>query len=112
MENYIAHHRNVDRVLEGARAAQSIGDLALGEWRKYGPYAVTVNDGILNVDVLRASKGEPLLMGIALYSVPGSQPNQAPQVTVTSPVSGTAFVSGATVAMTAAASDSDGSTRK
>jgi hypothetical protein len=113
IENYIANYRSFDIKLEGATAALGIGDLPLGEWRKYGPYTATVNDGALTMDVLRGSKGNPSLMGIAIYSLPGTaKPNQAPQVTLTSPAGGGAFAAGSTITMTAAASDTDGTVSK
>ena len=113
IENYIANYRSFDIKLEGTTVAMGIGDLPLGAWRKYGPYSATVNDGALNMDVLRGSKGNPSLMGIAIYSLPGAaKPNQAPQAALTSPAGGATFAVGSTVTMTAAASDTDGTVSK
>ncbi|GLX67043.1 hypothetical protein [Paenibacillus glycanilyticus] len=68
LENYQSNFRNEDVKLEGTTAATGIGDLALGSWAKYGPYNVTVSDGVLNIDILRSSKGDPQIAGVAIYS--------------------------------------------
>jgi hypothetical protein len=75
LENYRSNYRSFDIRMEGMPTASAIGDLTLGEWRKYGPYSVTVADGMLNVDVLRGAKGDPCLAGMAIYSdSPGAAP--------------------------------------
>jgi len=69
IENYQSNFRNMDVKLEGVTVAQAIGDLPLGSWKKYGPFTTTIKDGVLNIDVLRNSKGDPGLAGIAIYSL-------------------------------------------
>ena len=112
IENFKANSRSIDLKLEGAIAAQAIGDLPYGTWKKYGPYTTTVSDGVLNMDVLRGTKGDPGLVGIAIYSVPSTLANQPPQVALTSPSAGATFTTGATVSVSAGASDADGSVSK
>lgn len=125
IENYISNFRNIDLRLEGVTAVSGIADLPLGAWKKYGPYTTTVSDGTLNIDVLRGTKGDPGLTGIAIYSLSGttsvtgsgtgSSPppsNQAPSVGVTSPVSGSTSTAPASVTLSASASDPDGSITK
>lgn len=67
MENYQSNFRAFNVVLEGSTVATSIGTLAKNSWKKYGPYAATVSDGQLNIQ-LNSSKGNPGIMGIAIYS--------------------------------------------
>ena len=69
VENFGSNYRNMDLKLEGVTAAQGIGDLPYGSWKKYGPFTTKVSDGVLNMDVLRGTKGDPGLVGIAIYSV-------------------------------------------
>ncbi|QHW33743.1 hypothetical protein GZH47_25045 [Paenibacillus rhizovicinus] len=80
IENYQSNFRNEDVKLEGTTVATGIGDLALGSWAKYGPYSVTVSDGTLNIDILRSTKGDPQMTGVAIYSTGGgtSSDTQAP----------------------------------
>jgi hypothetical protein len=68
IENYQSNYRNTDIKLEGTTVATAIGDLPYGTWSKYGPYSVTVSDGVLNIDVLKNSKGDPWITGLAIYS--------------------------------------------
>ena len=69
IENLASNSRNLDLKLEGVFAARGIADLPYGTWRKYGPYTTTVANGVLNIDVLRGTKGDPGLAGIAIYAV-------------------------------------------
>jgi hypothetical protein len=69
VENHQDEFRDVTLRAEGAIVASGIGSLKHGEWRKYGPYRVPVQDGRLDLDVLRSTKGDPLLAGLALFRV-------------------------------------------
>ncbi|MBM7569234.1 fibronectin type III domain-containing protein [Paenibacillus sacheonensis] len=71
IENYAANYRSFNVNLEGASATSSpIGSLALGSWVRYGPYAATVGDGVLDMDVLKVT-GDPHLMGMEIWSTGG-----------------------------------------
>jgi lysophospholipase L1-like esterase len=80
IENGIAHFRDVDARLEGVTAATGLGDLPKGDWRKYGPYPVNVTDGVLDLDILRHTKGDPSLYGFAIFTINGT--NTAPLISV------------------------------
>ena len=47
---------------------------------RYGPYAVTVADGVLNFDMIRIS-GDPFLSSIEIWSVTSSTPSPTPPPT-------------------------------
>ncbi len=63
--------------MEGAAVASAIWDMALGAWQRYGPYAVTVSDGDLDVELVRLS-GDPHVMGMAVFSAGSSPPPPPP----------------------------------
>jgi chitodextrinase len=66
-ENYKPHFRSFHVKLEGKQVTTNpIGLIPLNEWRKYGPYAVTVSDGVLNMELVRVT-GDPGLAGMAIY---------------------------------------------
>jgi hypothetical protein len=67
MENHQSNYRRFDVKIEGAAVASGIGDLALGAWRKYGPYRTTVGDGRLDVELVKVA-GDPHVMGLAIVS--------------------------------------------
>jgi len=67
LENHQSNFRSFDVRLEGATAAQGIGTLPYGTWSKYGPYSVTVGDGVLSIDLVR-NFGDPHLMGLVIQS--------------------------------------------
>jgi hypothetical protein len=67
VENYRDNFRSFDLKLEGRTAAANLGELPLGHWRKYGPYPVTVTDGVLNIEVHKR-RGDPLLCGLAIHA--------------------------------------------
>jgi len=71
LENYQSNFRDNDVRLEGVQVATAIGDLPLGRWAKYGPYETTVADGVLDIDILRHSKGDPCMAGLAIHRVAG-----------------------------------------
>ncbi len=67
VENYTSNFRKYDVVMEGVTKAVGVGEMALGTWTKYGPYTVTITDGLLNIDLVRI-KGDPLLCGLSIYA--------------------------------------------
>ncbi|MFN3650787.1 MAG: Ig-like domain-containing protein [Armatimonadota bacterium] len=106
VENNADFYRDVTVELEGTQVAVGAGELPYGYWQKYGPYPVSVSDGALDIDILRESKGDPLVCGLAIYDAEGG--NQKPAVQITAPVNGSTATAGSTVAITANASDPDG----
>lgn len=66
MENYQSSYRSFNLRLEGTQVASGIGTLNKDVWAKYGPYTVSVNDGSLNLDLVRIS-GDPHVMGLAIF---------------------------------------------
>jgi hypothetical protein len=79
LENFQGNGRNVELRLEGVTVAAGIGDLPVGRWERYGPYAVTVTDGVLDIDFRRFTKGDPVLFGLAIHRPAGG--NLPPVVT-------------------------------
>src|SRR5205814_4182046 len=73
VEDGADHSRTFDIHMEGATVATGIGDHLAGQWSKYGPYTATVNDGVLNIDVVTRT-GVPQLMGLAIFTAPGGAP--------------------------------------
>ena len=71
VENYMDNFRSSSLQLEGTTVASSIGTMDYGTWQKYGPYNVTVSDGVLNIDMIRNS-GDPLIGGMAIFSPGGT----------------------------------------
>jgi len=67
VEGEQGHSRDMSVTLENQLVATGIGDLAIGEWHKYGPYRVTVTDGMLNVNLRQVSKGDPKIAGFSVY---------------------------------------------
>ena len=66
--------RSFDLLLENQLAASAIGTLPqVGAWRKYGPYPVTVTDGILNIR-LQSKVGNPHASGIEIRPVAAGLP--------------------------------------
>jgi hyaluronate lyase len=66
MEDYQNNYRSFDVKLEGT-VKGTVSPAAVGSWTKYGPYTATVSDGALTMDLVKLT-GEPLLMGMAIYS--------------------------------------------
>lgn len=66
-ENYKDNFRKSDLQLEGKTVATAIGTLKNNDWKKYGPYDVTVKDGVLNIDMIMKA-GDPQLSGFAIFS--------------------------------------------
>ncbi len=69
MENNFTRYREVNLRLQNQTAATGLGRLPLGDWRKYGPYPVSVQNGVLQVQLQRVA-GDPKLNGIAIVSAP------------------------------------------
>lgn len=67
MESRLSYGTNVKIKLEGEVVATGIAHQALGEWHKYGPFRVTVDDGLLNIGLLRGTKGTPEIAGFSIY---------------------------------------------
>lgn len=107
MENYLDNARSFALRLEGTQVATGLGTLKKAEWRRYGPYAASVTDGALDL-VLVKTTGQPHLMGLEIHRQGTTPANQAPTVALTAPAAGTSVTSGASVALSATAADSDG----
>lgn len=72
-ENHQANYRSFDVRLEGATVASGIGTLPYLRWQRYGPYAASVSDGALSVDLIR-SFGDPHLMGMEIHGAGAAPP--------------------------------------
>ncbi|MBB6634577.1 fibronectin type III domain-containing protein [Cohnella thailandensis] len=69
IETYLANFRSFDVKMEGAILSDTpIGTMPLNEWRKYGPFTVTVQDGVLDMELVKVF-GDPSISGMAIYSV-------------------------------------------
>ncbi|HYF00581.1 MAG TPA: DUF5605 domain-containing protein, partial [Planctomycetota bacterium] len=80
LENHQSNFRAFDIRLEGTTVATSVGTMAKGAWRKYGPYRAAVADGDLDVDLIYRF-GDPCLMGMAIFRA-GATTSPPPTVTV------------------------------
>jgi len=67
MENYQPNARSFELRLQGQSVFGPLGDLALNQWARYGPYKAVVTDGALRLE-LRTLRGRALLMGFAVYT--------------------------------------------
>jgi hypothetical protein len=67
VEGQGSYSRDMRFEMEGQTVAIGLGNQALGEWHKYGPYRTTVEDGILDIGLKRETKGSPKIAGFALY---------------------------------------------
>jgi hypothetical protein len=76
-ENHQSNYRSFDIRLEGATAASGVGTLPYGSWMKYGPFATTVNDGALSVQLVR-NYGDPHVMGMSIHAAGGDPPPPPP----------------------------------
>jgi hypothetical protein len=94
IENYQSNYRSMDVRIEGSIVATGVGDLKVGEWRKYGPYTAVVQDGVLQIDILRGAKGDPCLAGVALFSESATVTPPVEPQTPPSPATGTTFFRG------------------
>ena len=66
MENSGSYYRTFDVTIEGDLPVSDVGNLAKGEWVKYGPFDAVVSDGLLNID-LDVEHGDGHIMGVAIY---------------------------------------------
>lgn len=67
VEGVESHSRDMSVSLEGETVASGIGDLALGEWHKYGPYRTRVSDGLLDIALEKGTKGAPKIAAFTIY---------------------------------------------
>lgn len=70
VENYRDNYRSCDVLLEGIKVASAIGTLPNNTWQRYGPYPAGVNDGRLDVSLVRIT-GDPAPVGIEIYRTQG-----------------------------------------
>ncbi|MBI3882388.1 MAG: Ig-like domain-containing protein [Verrucomicrobia bacterium] len=107
MENYQANFRDITFKVEGSIVATQVGKgWTVGQWSKYGPFDVTVTDGVLSVDLTKVA-WDPEVMGMAIYRVQAAN-NHAPTVTLTAPSDGATLAGPANIALSATATDGDG----
>lgn len=111
-ENEVSHLRSLDLKVQGTTVATNAGDLELGQWRKLGPYLANVTNGVLTVEIVSQAKGDPLLMGLAIYATNSVASNQPPVIYLSSPTNGSVFVAPAIVPINAVATDADGGIAK
>lgn len=67
VEGQASHSRDMVVGLEGTTVATGIGNLAKGEWLKYGPYRTHVEDGKLDISLEKDTKGAPKIAGFTIY---------------------------------------------
>jgi len=85
MENYRSNTRNIDIEIEDTLVAQDIGNITKSHWKKYGPYSVSVNDGRLDIKLLRKSGSEAHMMGFAVFGKSITLPTQDTINTISGP---------------------------
>lgn len=68
MENYAGNQRRWNLSAEGVTVANNLGDLGMGQWKRYGAYTAVVADGKLNLSLIGVV-GRPMIMGLEIYSV-------------------------------------------
>jgi RHS repeat-associated protein len=87
VEDQTNYARSLNINVQGVTAATGIGtNLALGNWVKLGPYGGNVTNGALKVDVISPAVGDPILMGLAIYSCGNSNPPVSMAITPTNPI--------------------------
>lgn len=64
LEDYRNNYHVFDVRLEG-KLVTTVRTGNVGEWSRYGPYNVTVTDGVLNMDLIRL-QGDTLIQGLAV----------------------------------------------
>lgn len=69
IENHRPHYRDIDVRVQGELVAERIADMPKGEWRRFGPCRARVADGVLVVELLRRSKGDPHAEGVEIRRV-------------------------------------------
>lgn len=67
VEAQTSHSRDMVVSLEGETVATGVGDLAIGEWHKYGPYRTRVTGGKLDISLEKDTKGAPKIAGFTVY---------------------------------------------
>ncbi|RYD24273.1 MAG: hypothetical protein EOP88_00855 [Verrucomicrobiaceae bacterium] len=67
VEGQASHSRDMIVSLEGETVATGVGDLAIGEWHKYGPYRTRVSGGKLDISLEKETKGAPKIAGFTIY---------------------------------------------
>lgn len=67
IEGETAYVRNVNVSIEGNILTTGIGGMDLGECVNFGPYRITVSDGMLNLGFVRSTKGIPKVANFSLY---------------------------------------------
>ncbi|WP_081417108.1 glycosyl hydrolase [Paenibacillus sp. Soil522] len=79
LENYQTNFRSFHVLLEGIQVTSSpIGELAVNNWAKYGPYSVNVTEGVLNMEIERVT-GDPGITGMEIFSSIATD-TQAPSI--------------------------------
>jgi hypothetical protein len=81
MENWQSNVRSWNLNLEGITVGRELGNLAMNQWAKYGPFNTSVSDGTLNIDLIHVS-ANPMLMGLAIYKT-STGPTNTPCTTCT-----------------------------
>jgi len=66
MEGYRSNSRNFNLNINNVQMAVGLGNQLLGQWHKYGPYPVTINDSPLKIDLIRVSN-RPMISGLEIY---------------------------------------------
>jgi hypothetical protein len=66
-EDVSSNARSMNVRLQGIVVASNIGSQAKGHWTKFGPYNATVTDGVMTLTVVRNSKGDPQMSGMAIF---------------------------------------------
>lgn len=67
VEGQTSYSRDMVVKLEGETVATGIGDLAKGEWHKYGPYRTQVAGGKLDIALEKDTKGAPKIAAFTVY---------------------------------------------
>ncbi|MFP5341650.1 MAG: lamin tail domain-containing protein [Candidatus Limnocylindria bacterium] len=89
IEDYADQHHTFDVRLEGRVAANDIGRLPRGEWRRWGPYPTTVSDGALSIQ-LEPEVNSVHLMAFEVFKTkqPGSPRAPRPGTKTPTPITG------------------------
>ncbi len=101
-EHEASHVHALDVKLQGTTVATNIGDLELAQWRKFGPYAASVTNGVLTMEIISPAKGDPLLMGLTIHTTNSVVTDQL-TVAIVSPTNNHSMLARDTVAISASA---------
>jgi hypothetical protein len=66
-EDVASNARNMNFILQGVTVASNVGSQQLHHWTKFGPYAAVVANGVLTLNVVRNTKGDPQISGLAIF---------------------------------------------